>query len=386
MGSLHKESRGKSPFWYAAYYAADGTRKFTSTRTRDRKKAMAICVCWEKAAIEAREGRLTEAQVRKVLAEMVFSSSGEAVKNYTVEGWLNEWLEIKAGGASKNTMLRYRQVLRDFLAGMGQRAKNALVGVTPGDIRRYRDSLRKEGRAVSSVNVTVKKILSIPFEAARKNGYIPTNPVAAVDGLKDKAEARKAGRDPFTAQEVSKLIKAAGGKGDWRGAITLAATTGLRLGDVSNLTWGEIDQDGGLITVETEKTGAVVELPAQPDFLEWLAARPRGIGKAPVFPLLTGRGTGGRTGLSAEFRAIMEKAGILSRVVTREGAGRNTFSKGFHSLRHTFISALAKAGVSPELRQKLAGHEDAKVHAGYSHHDIETLRAAMNKLPRLATK
>jgi integrase len=387
MASVHKDPRGKSPFWYAAFYGADGTRKFRSTKTSNRKEALEMSVAWEQSAKKARSGSLTAAQARKVLAEMVLISSGEALTNYTVQGWLNEWLKNKAGGSSENTMLRYRQVIRDFLAGMGIRAKSSLVGVTPGDIVTFRDTLRQNGRAVSTCNVVVKKILSVPFEAARKLGYIPTNPVAAVDVLKDKVEERKSGREPFTQDEVAGLVSAAGAESDWHGAIILAATTGLRLGDVVNLTWGAIDKETGLLHVETEKTGVAVTLPAHPDFVEWLEKRTRGIGKAPVFPALSGKNIGGNRGLSSQFRDIIVAAKITGRVVEKHGKkGRTRNSKGFHSLRHTFVSGLANAGVAADIRQKLAGHADAKVHAGYTHHEMETLRGAVAKLPRLATK
>ena len=92
--------------------------------------------------------------------------------------------------------------------------------------------------------------------------------------------------------------------------------------------------------------------------------------------------TGG-SGLSAQFRPIVAKAGIVGRVVTRQGKGRATNSKTFHGLRHSFISQLANAGVAPEIRQKLAGHASAEVHGLYTHHEIETLRAAVEKLPGL---
>jgi len=342
---------------------------------------MQICVRWEEEAAKARAGSLTAAQARKVLAEMVAISSGEPLTNFTVEDWLNEWLDNTEGSTAATTMLRYRQVIRDFLAGMGSRSKKSLAGVNPGDIVHFRDALREGGRAVSSVNVTVKKILSIPFEAARREGYILTNPVAAVKSLKDKAESQKAGREPFTNDEVKSLATAAGEKSDWRGAILLAATTGLRLGDVANLTWGAIDQDAGLIRVETQKTEAIVTLPLHTDFVAWLAKATQGIGKAPVFPSLAGRLTGGRRGLSADFRKVMKTAKIVSRSVQRKGEGRTTFAKGFHSLRHTYISGLANAGVASDIRQKLAGHADAKVHAGYSHHELQTFRDAVAKLP-----
>jgi integrase len=78
----------------------------------------------------------------------------------------------------------------------------------------------------------------------------------------------------------------------------------------------------------------------------------------------------------------MDKAKIRSKAFALSGAGRTFYSKGFHSLRHTFVSDLANAGVAVDLRQKLAGHADARVHAGYTHHQIETLRAAVDMLPR----
>ena len=80
----------------------------------------------------------------------------------------------------------------------------------------------------------------------------------------------------------------------------------------------------GLLRIETKKTGKVVVLPMHPDFASWLSARPRGIGKAPVFPELAGKLIAGRRGLSVQFRDIAKKAGIMGRVVTREGKGRAT--------------------------------------------------------------
>jgi integrase len=110
--------------------------------------------------------------------------------------------------------------------------------------------------------------------------------------------------------------------------------------------------DAGLLRVGTRKTGKLVVLPMHPDFAAWLSGRPRGIGKAPVFPELAGKLIAGRMGLSVRFRDIARKAGIVGRVVTREGKGRTINSKTFHALRHSFISALANAGVSSEIRQR----------------------------------
>ena len=179
-----------------------------------------------------------------------------------------------------------------------------------------------------------------------------------------------------------RLVESA--QGDWRGAVLLGATTGLRLGDVANLCWESVDLEAGLLRIETQKTGRVVVLPMHPDFANWLSGRPRGIGKAPVFPELAGKRIAGRRGLSAQFRDIVEAAGINGRIVMRDGKGRSTNSKTFHGLRHAFISRLANAGVAPEIRQRLAGHCSAEAHKLYTHHrDRELLRGAVAKLPSL---
>src|SRR5947209_8380723 len=64
MASLHKDPRGRSPFFYAAFLLPNGKRTFRSTRQRDRRKAQDVARAWEKASDAARQGVLMEAQAR----------------------------------------------------------------------------------------------------------------------------------------------------------------------------------------------------------------------------------------------------------------------------------------------------------------------------------
>jgi integrase len=99
-------------------------------------------------------------------------------------------------------------------------------------------------------------------------------------------------------------------------------------------------------------------------------------------PKLSNAAVGGEHGVSRRFTDLMKSAGIDTRSV--KGAGkRNLARKSFHALRHSFTSALANAGVAPELRMKMTGHASAAAHAGYTHHELETLKAAVEKLPGL---
>jgi site-specific recombinase XerD len=80
----------------------------------------------------------------------------------------------------------------------------------------------------------------------------------------------------------------------------------------------------------------------------------------------------------------MKKAGIAGRVIRYgKGAGRRIESLSFHSLRHSFNSALANAGVSQELRQALIGHASARDNERYTRRQISLLRTAIEQVPRI---
>ncbi|HEV2327594.1 MAG TPA: tyrosine-type recombinase/integrase, partial [Verrucomicrobiae bacterium] len=62
---------------------------------------------------------------------------------------------------------------------------------------------------------------------------------------------------------------------------------------------------------------------------------------------------------------------------------RQISRRTFHALRHSFTSALANQGVDRELRMKLTGHKTEAEHQKYTHHELEKLRAAVEKIPAL---
>ena len=83
----------------------------------------------------------------------------------------------------------------------------------------------------------------------------------------------------------------------------------------------------------------------------------------------------------------MESAKIKGRLLREaNGAGRSQSSLSFHSLRHGFVSAMANAGVSSEIRQKLTGHASAEMNAQYTHHQLAALRAAVSVIPTIGGK
>lgn len=398
MASLWK--RENSPFWFCCYTNAEGQRLKKTTKITvkplpgekrkdgkdkapadKRREALEFCLAIERAENGAKAGTLTEQAAKKIIAEIVERTSGEVLHDHTAEGWLNEWSAGKADTKSPATAERYAQVTREFLALLGGRAKLSLAHITPKDIRAYRDAELAAGKSPKTANLSVK-IVSAAFNAALRQGYITSNPCTALESLPEET----AERSTFSVAQVEKLVNAA--SGDWKGAILLAYYTGARLGDVANMRWNAVDLKRQLITFipgKTKKDKKEITIPVHPELEQELLKKP-GIGNAFLFPSLAGRGTGGKTGLSGQFAQIMATAGITGKITRHTEEGRANCSLSFHSLRHSFNSAMANAGVSQEIRQKLTGHASAEMNKIYTHHELEPLRAAIAKLPSVARK
>jgi len=382
MPSVHKNPLARSPYWFAAYRGPDGRRVKKSTKTKDRAKALRLAIEWEELANKGRNGGLMAAQVRKVVSELVEQATGEPLHFQAVADYFTHWKKQWDAGKARNTAIKYTQTVDSFLKALGKRVTQPLGNIGPGDLEKWRDSLQKGGRTPATVNFNLK-VVSIAFQKAQKLGYITVNPCHGLEAIRDDTEAE---RDVFTPEQVKALTSA--GKGtDWEGAVLVAYFTGLRLGDVVTLTWSEVDTAGAqgwFLRRKTGKTKKEVAVPIHPSLRAFLEPR-QGVGKAPLFRTLHNGKPGGKTGLSTQFKNLMEKAGIRGRVLRTGGGGaRQTSSLSFHSLRHSFTSAMANAGVPEEVRMLLTGHSTRRAHKTYTHHEEAQVWAAIAKVPGVA--
>ena len=90
----------------------------------------------------------------------------------TVREWLDKWLANEKSAVSGATLTRYRQVVADFLDGLGPVANQRLEAVTSGHVLKHREQLESEGRAPATVNFTVKRVLKRAFKVAIDDGII----------------------------------------------------------------------------------------------------------------------------------------------------------------------------------------------------------------------
>lgn len=296
---------------------------------------------------------------------------GERLNLQSTAEFCKAWLTMRG----TNTAKRYKPIIEGFIASLGpRRAAASIASVTATEIERFRDAETAAGKGATTVNFAVRTLRSV-LNQARRKGLSLSNPADAVDLLKASAEER----EPFTNDDVTALLKAAG-ESDWRGMIFFGLHCGFRLHDAANIEWRHLDLQDGTVAFQQEKT-SFVKVALHPELTKYLAGLAPGVGMAPLFPRLHGVPSGSAGGLSNAFRQLIENAGVTVRLgAKKEGKGRRFRSKGFHSFRHTFISRLTNADVSPDVRKKMAGHTDDEVHARYSHLEIETQRRAVAKL------
>lgn len=366
-----------SPYWMAKFRDATGRVVMRSTKKTAHRDALKIALMWEDATIAARRGELTQAASVKILRDLMEQTTRETLKVPSIRETLDNYLSAcTATGGAASTVIRYRPFFNRFLAHIGEmRARASVASASVAEIESWRNAELASGMSGKSANMGLG-ILRAAFNAAKRRGEILHNPCDAIANV----AARSDEREPFSDAEVVRLLEASKDS-EWQGAILVGAWTGLRLADVANLTWGQVDLDAGVLTVTPAKTDKPIRQPMATELRAYLTTLPSGLGKRPLFPTLCGRITGREGGLSNEFGRLMERAGIVvPRGREKRGRGRQVRTKSFHSLRHTFVSRLANADVSADVRKVLAGHDTDEAHARYTHLAFTKQTDALAKL------
>ena len=205
-----------------------------STKESSRQKAWEIVRGWEHVERNA----TNQAQVRKVLSEILERNTGEPLKSYTVREWFAFWVK----GKSDETKARYIGVGNAFVSHLENRADRSIEDVSPADVQSYIDKLQE--RKVSDKTVALHlQALKSAFNFARKMQVIDTNPADPLSvRVEDEVE-----RELFSADEANLLIEAA--KGEWKTLIRIGYYTGLRLTKAATLRWEAVDLVSNTITI-----------------------------------------------------------------------------------------------------------------------------------------
>src|SRR5215510_10981936 len=173
MPSIHRQP-GR-PHWFCAFsiFNADGSRRrvFRSTKTSNKKQALEICRAWHKAALKARNGKLSVDAAREVIAQGVsdvFTAANlESLESATIKEWCDKWLETKSIETEQSTHERYKGIVQRFVESIGTKANRDLSTLHASDIARFRDREVKE-RARGTANLSLKVLRVCLGEAVRQ--------------------------------------------------------------------------------------------------------------------------------------------------------------------------------------------------------------------------
>lgn len=396
MATLYKDK--DNPNWFARFTDAQGKRISRSTGTpkkreaaqlaadmeskeRDKKKGnpglpSAFAAIVNAAAREAVAGELTLARAEE-LVHRLHRLANPDFRVVSLDQHLSAWVKAQESHVEANTTRVYQDMHRRIIANVGPKVAKAPVGeLTKDDVEKaLRKIIKCKVRGSKTRTITAAtanmdlRALRRSLQTALEAGLAKANVAASVRPLPTDDSTEKA---PFTPEEVRKMIDHSKTNEEWKGAILIAAHTGLRLGDVVKLTRAHVEDSRLVIRpTKTKRDRKTLSIPLSPPAYAWIGDR-----QGEFFPSLAKvkKGT-----LSTTFTRIMKSAGIARDIVE---AGDVVKRRSFHSLRHSFTSWLADADVHADVRQKLTGHSSSGVHAKYTHHD-EALDRAVGSLPNL---
>jgi integrase len=192
----------------------------------------------------------------------------------------------------------------------------------------------------------------------------------------------------LTNDELRAVVSSS--EGDLQILFFLGYYTALRLGDCVTLKWTEIDFPKRMITRVPNKTKARGKAKAVQAYMDdplfaALKAHGKAVKGTYVFPNLNRMYTtdGMRQEISKGIQKHFRACGIETVAETEGPRQRAACEVGFHSLRHTFITHQAEAGVNPQMIAAQVGHSSLDTTAIYVHQSGETAKRLAGNLPSL---
>src|SRR5260221_2627704 len=367
----------KSRYWYACFLGPDGRPRQCSTKEIERRRAQKIADRYEEAARLGRLGLLSARQARRVIGEVFEISNRQALPNDTVRGYFTDWLITKKLSAGRET-IRYDSIVKEFLRWLGPLGNNLLSHLTSNPIAKFRDHLVPK-QSPATVNVALACIQSA-LQRALRNNLIDINEAARVDKFTSLVKrSQSQARRPFTHEEMRALLKVA--DPEWKGMVLCGAYHGLRLGDVSLLSWPNVVLEARELRFKTEKTGREMVIPIAEPFYRYLLEIAGDDPLGPLFPKAFGlrQRKVPTSALSNQFYRLITTAGVVKKRTNKrkkEAVGRSGRKQrggvAFHCRRHTATTLLTRAGASDVVAREIIGHETAAVSRTYSLIDTAT--------------
>ena len=367
-GSLQLEKSGR----WTMRVGIKGKRYSRSTRTTDREKA--------------------EKFLERFLSPLGLGSRRLPLADV----WLEYVKSPDRRDLAPSTLNAKRLVWMDFARWMEHHHLEIgnLAEVTHEAIAEYLACIRAEVCA-STYNARICVLREIFHVLSEKAGLVD-DPWEGVRLHADDCHSRR----ELTLDEIERLMKAAAkAGGEWKRLFTIGIYTGLRLGDCCCLAWNSVNLERGVIQLIPTKTrkhahGQPVTIPIHPQLKAELSTpipestRSTCSTRLPspfVNPTLADWYKNSKWRISHGLELIF-KAAHIETSVKIEGRRTRTPEATFHSLRHTFVSLAANAGVPLPVVQSIVGHSSTAMTRHYYHENEDVLRQAVAAIPAIGKR
>ena len=251
---------------------------------------------------------------------------------------------------------------------------NKLVSeIKPVDLENYQAKRKRQDKAPATIDQEIRKVKAMIFKGF-DNDIVGGGSVKTFKRVKKLLKPGSDVRDRILNKNEFEALKKHT-SGHIHDIIMMGYYTGMRKGEIVNLTWDKVKLQNRMIHLEPEDTKDKERrnIPICDELYEMLVSLPNRIQKTDndnhVFQF-HGKPVGDiRTGL----KKACDKAKIKY--------GR--FVKGgfiFHDLRHTFNTNMRKAGVQESVIMDVTGHSTREMFDRYNTIDEEDTRKAVDQM------
>jgi integrase len=298
---------------------------------------------------------LVEARkLRSALSTDVARGEYRELSRVTFEDYAATWARTYRGRTGKGIR---PATLHDYARDLERHAvpffaRRRLVEIEPRDVKLFAASLEEQGLSPSSVRNIVAPVRAM-LATAVEEGLLRSNPAV---GLRLAGTARGRVRH-LEPEELARLHAEVPER--WRLWVRLLAYTGCRIGEFVALRWSDVDLDAGTLTIERRLYRGGYDVPKSA-----YGRRTLPLTRELVVDLKRHR-------LASRFSANGDPvfAGATGQPVQAPNLGRRVFKPaaaragvswaGFHTLRHTCGTLLARKGLRAEEIQGWLGHHAA---------------------------
>jgi integrase len=307
---------------------------------------------------EAREkARTAIKRIREGLPAFEVPPTKPATFQDTAEQWLKRHVGAKRlRSEGEVTRLLHAHVFSAW-------KDRAFLSIRRSDVAALLDEVEDDhgARQADYVLAIVRGVMN--WYATRHDDYVP----AIVKGMRRTNPKERARARVLDDEEIRAVWKAAEANGTYGALVRLLLLTAQRRDKVVSMQWEHISRVGTWdIPSEAREKGNAGMLSLPPVALDIIHAQPR-LGENPY--ILAGRGNGHINGFSKAKRLFDAKL--------PEGMPQWQL----HDLRRTARSLMSRAGVRPDIAERVLGHEQEGVEGVYDRFQYRDEKAdALRKL------